>query len=99
MIARPLRLLDAPEEINVLYALPEGPPAHFVWRRIPHRITRFAGPERIAPEWWIDRAGTRLRDYYRIEDEICRRLWIYRDGIYCNALVMPPQWFVHGIFG
>ncbi len=96
---RPLRLLDTPEEIRVLYAVPEGPPAQFVWRRVPHRIARFAGPERIAPEWWNDRPGTRLRDYYKIEDDIGRRFWIYRDGIYGDDRGAPPLWFMHGVFG
>ncbi len=96
---RPLRLLDTPEEINVLYAVPEGPPVQFRWRRVPHRITRFTGPERIAPEWWYDRPGTRLRDYYRIEDDSNRRLWIYRDGVYGDEGAGAPRWFVHGIFG
>lgn len=96
---RPLRLFDSPEEINVLYAVPEGPPVQFRWRRVPHRIVRFVGPERIAPEWWNDRPGTRLRDYYRIEDDSCRRLWIYRDGIYGDDRPEPPRWFVHGLFG
>nr|WP_089900268.1 DNA polymerase Y family protein [Loktanella fryxellensis] len=96
---RPLRLYDMPEEIFVLYALPEGPPAQFRWRRVTCRIARFAGPERIAPEWWSDRPGTRLRDYYRIEDDVCRRLWIYRDGVYGDDHRDPPRWFVHGIYG
>lgn len=96
---RPLRLFDHPEEIRVLYAVPEGPPAQFVWRRITHRITRFAGPERIAPEWWNDRPGTRLRDYYRIEDQSGRRFWIYRDGVWGDERGETPRWFVHGVFG
>jgi protein ImuB len=96
---RPLRLLDTPEEIHVLYAIPEGPPVQFRWRRMSHRISRFTGPERIAPEWWNDRPGTLLRDYYRIEDDSSRRLWIYRVGIYGDEERAPPRWFMHGIFG
>lgn len=96
---RPLRLFDHPEEIHVLYAVPEGPPAQFVWRRVTYRITRFAGPERIAPEWWNDRPGTRLRDYYRIEDQSARRFWIYRDGVWGDERGETPRWFVHGVFG
>ncbi|MFT6536761.1 MAG: protein ImuB [Loktanella salsilacus] len=98
-ISRPLRLLDTPEEIHVLYAIPEGPPVQFRWRRVSHRIAHFHGPERIAPEWWTDRASARLRDYYRIEDDTRRRLWIYRDGIYGEIYHLPPQWFMHGVFG
>ena len=31
-----------------------APPAIFVWRRRPRRRTAAFGPERIAPEWWLD---------------------------------------------
>lgn len=95
---RPIRLLTPPEEIRVLYAIPEGPPAQFVWRRQTLRVARHAGPERIAPEWWQDRPGTRLRDYFRIEDETGLRLWIYREGLAHDGRGGPPRWFLHGIF-
>lgn len=95
---RPLRLFDHPEEVRVLYAVPEGPPAQFVWRRVTHRVARFTGPERIAPEWWRDRPGTRLRDYYRIEDQGGQRYWIYRDGVLDDGRGETPRWFVHGAF-
>lgn len=97
-LARPIRLFDQPEEVRVLYAVPEGPPAQFVWRRITHRVVRFEGPERIAPEWWQDKPGTRLRDYYRIEDHFVRRYWIYRNGVLGDERGTTPRWFIHGIF-
>lgn len=96
---RPLRLLEHPEEIRVLYAVPEGPPAQFVWRKQTHRVTRFAGPERIAPEWWLDRPGTRLRDYYKVEDHSGLRLWLYRKGVLGDDRGQTPRWFLHGMFG
>ncbi len=95
---RPLRLFEPPEEVRVLYAVPEGPPAQFVWRRQRLRVARFAGPERIAPEWWRDRPGTRLRDYYRIEDHTGRRFWLYREGLLGDGRGAEPRWFVHGAF-
>jgi protein ImuB len=95
---RPLRLLDHPEEVRVLYAVPEGPPAQFVWRRKTHRVARYAGPERIAPEWWTDRPGTRLRDYFKVEDQAGRRLWLYREGLHEDGRGGDPRWFVHGMF-
>lgn len=95
---RPARLLDPPEELRVLYAVPEGPPAQFQWRGAPTRIARWQGPERIAPEWWLDRPGTRLRDYYRIEDADGRRLWIYREGLAGDGRGEAPRWFVQGVF-
>jgi protein ImuB len=96
---RPLRLLDPPEEIAVLYAVPEGPPARFRWRRVAYLTTRHAGPERIAPEWWRDRPGTRLRDYYKVEVRDGRRFWLYREGILGDGRGGDPRWFLHGVFG
>ncbi len=95
---RPIRLLEPPEEIRVLYDLPEGPPAKFVWRRQSLQVTRYAGPERIAPEWWKDRPGTRLRDYFKVEDQTGRRLWLYREGVHDDGRGGAPRWFLHGMF-
>lgn len=95
---RPQRLLDHPEEISVLYAVPEGPPAQFQWRRRRYNVARYQGPERIAPEWWQDRPGTRLRDYFKVEDDTGQRLWIYREGLHGDGRGGNPRWFLHGIF-
>ncbi len=96
--ARPPRLLDPPEEVRVLYAVPEGPPVRFVWRGRTISVARYAGPERIAPEWWHDRPGTRLRDYFRIEEAGGRRLWLYREGLAGDGRGGAPRWFLHGLF-
>ena len=96
---RPVLLFEHPEEVRVVYAVPEGPPAQFVWRRVTHRVTRFVGPERIAPEWWTDIPGTRLRDYYQIENHTAQRLWLYREGLVGDGRGQTPRWFVHGVFG
>jgi protein ImuB len=95
---RPIRLLPSPEEIRVLYAVPEGPPAQFIWRRQQHRVARYEGPERIAPEWWKDRPGTRLRDYFKVEDQTGRRFWLYREGLHEDGRGGDPRWFLHGMF-
>ncbi|UWR24068.1 DNA polymerase Y family protein [Sulfitobacter sp. S190] len=95
---RPLRLLEPPEEIGVLYAVPEGPPARFRWRRVSYLMARFEGPERVAPEWWRARPETRLRDYYKVEVGDGRRLWLYREGIVGDGRGGDPRWFVHGVF-
>lgn len=95
---RPTRVLDRPEEIRVLYAVPEGPPAQFIWRRQTHKVMRYEGPERIAPEWWHDTPGTRLRDYYRIETNSWQRFWIYREGVIGDGRGDVPRWFLHGFF-
>jgi protein ImuB len=96
---RPQRLLDQPEAIDVIYATPEGMPRRFVWRRAVHDIARVEGPERIAPEWWRERSTARLRDYYRVEDEIGRRYWIYREGLFGDGRGGAPSWYLHGLFG
>lgn len=98
---RPSRLLARPEPIQVLAEVPEGPPAQFTWRRMPHRIIRAEGPERIAPEWWLEEGAdySRIRDYYRVEDNEGRRFWLFREGLY--QLIEPPgapRWFMHGLF-
>ncbi len=95
---RPIRLLTPPEEIRVLYAVPEGPPVQFTWRRQTYRIMRHAGPERISPEWWHDRPGSRLRDYFKIEVETGQRFWIFREGLHADGRGGDPRWFVHGAF-
>ena len=95
--ARPLKLLDSPESIAVLYATPDGYPQRFRWRGQVHEVARVEGPERIAPEWWRERGGARLRDYYRIEDEAGRRYWIYRLGIIGDGRGGPPDWYLHGL--
>jgi protein ImuB len=93
---RPLRLFDPPEEVRVTYVLPEGPPMQFVWRRATHRVVRFAGPERIAPEWWRERPGTRLRDYFKVEDHEGRRFWLFREGVSNDGRGGAPRWLMHG---
>ena len=97
--ARPQRLLDRPEAIDVIYATPEGMPRRFVWRRAVHDIARAEGPERIAPEWWRQPSSARLRDYYKVEDSSGRRYWIYREGVVGDGRGGAPGWYIHGLFG
>ncbi len=94
---RPLKLLDRPEPIAVLYASPDGIPQRFRWRGEVREVARVEGPERIAPEWWRERSTVRLRDYYRIEDATGRRYWIYRQGITGDGRGGLPDWFLQGL--
>ncbi len=96
---RPIRLLSPAEEVRVLYAVPEGPPVQFLWRRQTYRMSRYAGPERIAPEWWKDRPSSRLRDYFKVETSGGLRCWLYREGVHGDGRGGDPRWFVHGLFG
>lgn len=95
---RPIRILKTAEEVRVIYAVPEGPPSQFRWRNVLYKTVRQAGPERIAPEWWIDRPGTRLRDYYKVEVQDGRRFWLYREGLLHDGRGDDPRWFLHGFF-
>ncbi len=95
---KPMKLLDRPEQIAVLYASPDGLPQRFRWRGDVREVARVEGPERIAPEWWRERSTVRLRDYYRIEDARGQRYWIYRHGIAGDGRGGPPDWYLHGLF-
>ncbi|MDT0576764.1 DNA polymerase Y family protein [Croceicoccus sp. F390] len=95
--AMPLRLLFPAEDVEVLHAVPEGPPARFRWRRQNHIVVRSQGPGRIAPEWWREKSSARLRDYYRVEDKEGRRFWLYREGLPDDGRGGAPRWFIHGL--
>jgi protein ImuB len=98
---RPLRLFTQPEPVEVMAKVPDDPPARFTWRGRSHRVTRAEGPERIAEEWWRksfdDASPSRVRDYYRVEDEAGGRFWIFRAGLYGDPR-SPPRWWLHGLF-
>ncbi len=71
---RPLRLLRRPEPIEVTMAeVPEGPPLQFRWRRARYSVARAEGPERIAPEWWLENPRIEKRDDEKDEDYEIRR--------------------------
>jgi len=95
--SRPLKLLDRPEKIAMIYDTPDGYPQRFRWRSEVHDVVRIEGPERIAPEWWREKGSTRLRDYYRIEDHAGRRYWIYRLGMIGDGRGGVPDWFLQGL--
>ncbi len=84
---RPLRLFMPPEPIEIRHM-----PLRLQWRKAWHSITQWEGPERIAMEWWRQETSQVARDYYRAEDEMGRRYWLY-----CE-LSAPPKWFLHGVF-
>lgn len=86
---RPLSLFP-PEPIS---ANGPHPPKHFRWRRMPLTTGRATGPERIAPEWWLqdDNWRSGLRDYWRVETKEGRRLWLFYTP-------QKPSWFVQGEF-
>lgn len=94
---RPIRILRTPEPVEVTATVPDGPPVRFRWRRALHDVARAEGPERIAPEWWLEEAAAETRDYFRVEDAAGRRYWLYREGLYGTS-PRTPRWFMHGLF-
>ena len=90
---RPL-LLWRPE----LVGAPEmpRPPAIFRWRGQDHALAEATGPERIAPEWWLDdpewRSG--VRDYWQVVTAGGARLWLF----YAHGAALSPGWFCQGQF-
>ena len=91
---RPL-LLFRPEPVTA----PEVPPVpqHFRWRRRELRVLTATGPERIAPEWWLDDPDWRSgpRDYWRVVTDTGDRLWLF----FAHGADLSPGWFCHGRFG
>ena len=90
----PVRLLRRPEPVEVVAALPDGPPARVTWRGRALRVLRAEGPERIAPEWWRDPPDRPVRDYWRLEVGGGERFWLCRVGASCADA--PAAWFLHG---
>lgn len=88
---RPIRLVTPPQPVTAIGLLPDHPPKQIKWRHIILNITKADGPERIEPEWWRSDQHYEVRDYFRLEDSLGRRLWVFRQGT-------PPQWFLHGVF-
>jgi protein ImuB len=91
---RPPVFLSPPEPIISIAMLPDRPPSWIRWRGAKLTIIYGMGPERIAPEWWresIQQQTLSERDYFTIQDESGRWLWVFR----CLA---SHTWFVHGVW-
>lgn len=95
---RPIKLFDPPQPIEVVAGVPDGPPRRFRWRQQQHDVAFAEGPERIAAEWWRRADGAGLtRDYYRVEDSLGQRFWLFRHGLYGTEKA-SPGWYLHGLF-
>ena len=94
---RPVRLLDHPEPVKVVAMMPDHPPAMIRWRHHNWAVLRATGPERVGPRWWDHKSADSLsRDYYRVEVEDGRRLWLCREGLVERG--DQVSWSVHGVF-
>jgi protein ImuB len=71
-------------------------PAAFRWRQRSLTTVAVSGPERIAPEWWLDDPNWRsgVRDYWQVTVESGERLWLY----YAHGGTMSSGWFCQGAF-
>lgn len=71
-------------------------PATFRWRGRRLETSAAFGPERIAPEWWLDDPDwrTSVRDYWRVTTRTGERLWLY----FAHGGTMSPGWFCQGSF-
>lgn len=96
-VVRPTLLLPRPVPIRVLALTPDGPVCRVFWdeagddRKGESELSVDAclGPERLAPEWWLDAGGgTPHRDYFHVRDDRGRWLWIFRES---------ARWFLHGL--
>lgn len=72
------------------------PPARFRWRGHDRDLAGATGPERIAPEWWLDDPDWRsgVRDYWVVVTTAGDRLWLF----YAHGGTMSSGWFCHGSF-
>ncbi|MGV6848916.1 MAG: Y-family DNA polymerase [Marinibacterium sp.] len=71
-------------------------PLQFRWRRQSFDTLSARGPERIAPEWWLDEPDWRsgVRDYWQVTTANGQRLWLY----FAHGAGMSAGWFCHGAF-
>lgn len=91
--ARPM-LIWTPEPVHVP-ALPHLP-AKLRWRGQTYDLATATGPERIAPEWWLDTPDWRtgVRDYWVVTTACGQRLWMY----FAYGAAMSAGWFCQGRF-
>ncbi len=71
-------------------------PLTFRWRGRDWQMTEAQGPERIAPEWWLEDPNWRsgVRDYWAVTTQQGERLWLY----YGYGGTMSSGWFCQGSF-
>jgi protein ImuB len=75
--------------VKLVSIVPDGPPISLWIDDQEERIAHRWGPERIETGWWRGRSAR--RDYYRVETQSGRRLWLFRR-------LTDGRWFLHGKF-
>ncbi|AWZ19548.1 putative DNA repair enzyme [Roseovarius sp. EC-HK134] len=68
----------------------------FRWRGRVHEVAGASGPERIAPEWWLEDPAWRsgVRDYWQVVTTRGERLWLFR----AHGGQISGGWFCQGRF-
>ena len=91
---RPI-LLYKPNAINV-DEYQDDRPKKFNWKGKEYRTINMHGPERISPEWWIERENRSfgLRDYWNIKTACGVKFWVFQ----LKDRNEKNKWFVHGNF-
>jgi protein ImuB len=88
-LRRPLYLIQPPTQLDVIALYPDGIPCQFRIQQSKKNVVRYWGPERIESGWW--RGPSQRRDYYRVETDDGKWLWIFRE-------INEGHWFLHGEF-
>ena len=91
---RPTVVLDWPHPIDVSLLVPDGPLITLRVRGQSLAVRTCVGPERVAGEWWkAGGAGSTGRDYFKVQTEHGRWLWIFRSVDEGGG---SGGWFLHG---
>ena len=90
---RPTVLFEHPDPVDVIALTPDGPVHRVRWRGEDLAVSACTGPERIGSEWWRSQedGSDRSRDYFMVDVEDGRRIWIARS-------IQRERWYVHGIW-
>ena len=94
LLMLPPYLLNPPESIQAIAMLPDHPPASIRWNKESHKVISALPAAKVSSEWWkedLSISQPSTRDYFAIQDDSGRWLWIYRD-------TASQQWFVHGLW-
>lgn len=84
---RPTILFDQPVQTRAIALTPDGPVHRVLWQGSEQNIISCLGPERITPEWWQRRSGS--RDYFTVQTEAGQWLWVARS-------IETGRWYIHG---
>ncbi len=92
---RPRPLLLWQPELVMAPEVPR-PPQEFRWRGRNWQLAHAMGPERLAPEWWLDDPNWRsgVRDYWEVVTHCGARLWLF----FAHGAGLSRGWFCQGSF-